>query len=325
MKNNRRPRVKKKERTISIIEAIDIFLMYKKNVKRVRPDTIRYYTEHINILKRFFDYKNIKNISEITYLLLDEYTEHELIRGCSHNTISKRISICKDILHVLVLRKIIITNPINDYFVEQDDPKHFEIVENELLVKVFEYLKSLDNHWTNERLKLCIYISLECGIRQAELLRLNFGDIKENSIVLSKEQSKTGRKREISITDNVMLQLYAYKEAIEKIVGIGLIKNTTPLFISSKNIHSLQRMNRNGISGIMNKLSKSIGLENNITTHQLRKSFATNAEMHGVELSIISSELGHSNLKTTTIYLRHGRKHIDTRKNESSLLKQLLV
>ena len=53
----------------------------------------------------------------------------------------------------------------------------------------------------------------------------------------------------------------------------------------------------------MEKAMKKAGMTKKATVHTLRHSFATHLMNDGVELANIQTLMGHSNVKTTSIYL----------------------
>ena len=58
-----------------------------------------------------------------------------------------------------------------------------------------------------------------------------------------------------------------------------------------------------GLWKIVDKYAKLAGLETHVHPHMFRHSFATHLMNNGVDLVIIQALLGHSNVKTTSIYL----------------------
>jgi integrase/recombinase XerD len=54
----------------------------------------------------------------------------------------------------------------------------------------------------------------------------------------------------------------------------------------------------------LRRLAKELGIESNLTSYMSRHPFAKQAMLHQIPLNAISSMLGHSNMKTTEIYLK---------------------
>ena len=66
------------------------------------------------------------------------------------------------------------------------------------------------------------------------------------------------------------------------------------------------------VRGIINKYSKLAGVENHITPHMFRHSFATLLLDEGVDIRYIQQLLGHSSILTTQIYTHvAGKKQRD--------------
>lgn len=78
------------------------------------------------------------------------------------------------------------------------------------------------------------------------------------------------------------------------------VDDSSPLFINKVE----NRIDIRSYFTIIAEIGKSAGLSSNLHPHRFRHTFATELLTKGADLSFISEELGHSDLKTTQIYAR---------------------
>ena len=137
-----------------------------------------------------------------------------------------------------------------------------------------------------------------CGINMIDISYLKKSDVFEDRIVYCRH--KTGKRISFSLQD------YA-KEIIQKYIG----QSGNYLFpILDNSLHKTadQQIRRiKKVTYVVNKNLKKIGealsLPIPLTTYVSRHSFATILKRSGVNIALISEALGHSDLKTTQIYL----------------------
>lgn len=137
-----------------------------------------------------------------------------------------------------------------------------------------------------------------CGINMIDISYLKKSDVFEDRIVYRRH--KTGKRISFSLQD------YA-KEIIQKYIG----QNGNYLFpILDNSLHKTadQQIKRiKKVTYVVNKnlkkIGEALGLPISLTTYVSRHSFATILKRSGVNIALISEALGHSDLKTTQIYL----------------------
>ena len=190
--------------------------------------------------------------------------------------------------------------PFDDYKINKFDTSTQKraIAKTEVL-KFTEEVHDLGKRQYIQLSKDIFVFSYLCGgINFTDIANLTKANIIEGRLQYIRQ--KTGKKIKIGIPDEAM-------KIIEKYVP----ESKGYLFpILNKKIHKtpLQKQNRiHKILAMVNKnlklLAAELGVEANVTTYVARHSFASVLKKSGVSVALISEALGHSDLKTTQIYL----------------------
>ena len=133
------------------------------------------------------------------------------------------------------------------------------------------------------------------GLRVSELINLKVNDIDLNMAVL-KTLGKGSKERIIPLGDYALNYLKLY---INEYRGLLIKKNLSDyLFLNNHG----NKLTRQGLFKILNKLASEQGIKTEISPHTLRHSFATHLLNGGADLRSIQELLGHSDISTTQIY-----------------------
>lgn len=148
-----------------------------------------------------------------------------------------------------------------------------------------------EEEWIAARDMAVVTLLYGCGLRIAEALALNGGDIPQAETM--RIIGKRNKERIVPI-------LPAVREAIERYRALCpfVIENDGPLFLGKRG----KRLNPRAIQLAMQKVRIALGLPESATPHALRHSFATHLLSRGGDLRSIQELLGHADLKATQIY-----------------------
>ena len=158
-------------------------------------------------------------------------------------------------------------------------------------------------------MKICILLGLKTGLRDQELMHLEFRDInwKDKTLrVQSKEQwgflPKTWEQREIPIPDDLVAELAAWQKTRE---GQELVLGTKNHKPNTKLLRTLKSMvHRAGLSCGRCKGCKEINECKEFTLHRLRRTYLTVLLRNGIDLRTVQAYAGHKDLASTMRYLR---------------------
>lgn len=141
------------------------------------------------------------------------------------------------------------------------------------------------------------------GLRVSELIKLTIGDVSlEVGFVRCK--GKGGKERIVPLGEPAAIAVQKYLDGPrERLRG----KNKTDiLFLNARG----KGMTRQGFWQILKDWAKDLGIEQNISPHMLRHTFATHLLDHGADLRSVQEMLGHADISTTQIYTHLSRKRL---------------
>jgi integrase/recombinase XerD len=70
-------------------------------------------------------------------------------------------------------------------------------------------------------------------------------------------------------------------------------------------------MTRQGAWTVVHEAAEAVGLEDRVTPHVFRHSFATHLLDHGADVRVVQELLGHASITTTQIYTKVSQEHLN--------------
>lgn len=186
----------------------------------------------------------------------------------------------------------------NKYQIKQEKTKK-RAIPKEFIQKIESFKPDAANSSMVDARNLFLFSFYTRGMNMVDMAYLTKSNIQDGNIVYTRK--KTGRIYEIKLNDKAASILKIYKLERKK-------KNDLLLPIISRMGNKTDEVNdiRNTtkiVNTYMNRISKLLDLNVNITSYVSRHSWATIADKAGIDRRIISQGLGHSNLRTTDIYI----------------------
>jgi len=179
---------------------------------------------------------------------------------------------------------------------------------NDLRIPKLRYDKHLPSYLTKEEVKGILesitYLKHKAilttiysgGLRVSEVINLRISDIMSKEMKIRIRNGKRNKERYTLLSQKNLELLRKYWIKF----GYKNYKLDDYLFVSRQTKKPLKVR---GIQLVMNKAIQKAGITRNATVHTLRHSFATHLMNDGVDLRTIQALLGHSNIKTTSIYI----------------------
>jgi site-specific recombinase XerD len=130
------------------------------------------------------------------------------------------------------------------------------------------------------------------GLRKMELLQMHPKAIDSQRMVVNVTQGKGRKDRQTILSPKALELLRQY---------FKLERPTTYLF--EPNHEKGKMISERTLDYIVKQSAERAGISKDVSAHTLRHSFATHLLESGVNLRLIQEFLGHTSLKTTSVYL----------------------
>ena len=251
----------------------------------------------------------------------------------SETMVHKHFRLVKHLFNKAVDWKYLSRNPCED--IPRDEwPKpnyhHYPVWEEEDLRKFLLIVEELPNYPRNLKHKAMFYLALLTGARKSELIALTWSDIdwKNSMVHITKAQKYVNSRhveisapktvesvRSVYVDEYVLDLLRRHRENQQKYLQNKGYENPHGYVFLAVRLRNGEIVPEapNSFAGWLKGLAKENGLPH-ITVHSLRHMAATYALNHGAALTTVQSMLGHTNIRTTSIYLHP----LDKQKRETA-------
>lgn len=278
------------------------YLFYIRREKGLSENSIKAYQQDLDQYMIFLEkYHEIHDVRRIERSHIEAYLKTLKRRQLSSKTTSRKLTAIKGFHHFLYLEKETIQNVASDIESPKIEKSLPQVLSINQVIDLLDAVKGDDAlSLRNQALLELIYGS---GLRVSELLDLKTSDI---HLVAGHVRviGKGNKEREVPLSDMSIsrLRVYLTKGRPE------LTKQTSHnyLFVNQTGL----RLSRQGFFKVLKKLAIKASIDQDVSPHTLRHSFATHLLEAGVDLRTLQALLGHEDIQTTQIYTHISQKHI---------------
>ena len=234
--------------------------------------------------------------SAVDINVLNEYIEDLRGRkGYRDTTTARKVASIKSFFGFLSENNIITEDPtesIGSPRVGRTLPKFLPEEE------VTSLLDSAYKSGTNEGHRDAVIMELlyATGLRVGELVSLNMQDVDLSESYI-RCMGKGSKERIVHLYPKALEELRRYLKHA-RVALIGHRRTEPSLFVN----HRGERLTRQWVWTILKTYAQKAGIQQNITPHTLRHSFATHLLQNGASLRHVQELLGHSSISTTQVY-----------------------
>ncbi|MNZ33382.1 Tyrosine recombinase XerD [compost metagenome] len=277
------------------------FISYLARQRGLSESTLESYNRDLRQFLSYLQDRNTTDIHEVTRTGILLYFSTLKNSGKAPATITRISVTLRAFFQYLVRERIIEHDPL----VMVELPKVDKKLPRTLSVEETEKLLDMPDPSTplGLRDKAMLELLYATGIRVSELISLNLGDV-DNDLRFLRCCSESGKERIIPF-GNVTA------EWVER-----YINESRPHLISKEQDAALfsnrlgERISRQGFWKVLKKYGKEAGIEQDITPHMLRHSFAVHLLDRGADVRAVQEMLGHADVSTIQVYLNKTRPNL---------------
>ncbi|MBQ9732201.1 MAG: tyrosine recombinase XerC [Alphaproteobacteria bacterium] len=291
-------------------EKISQWQSWLKDERRYSVHTLDAYSRDLAIFLQFLEehlgkIPTLKILQKADVRTFRAFLSNRNAKYIEKSSTARELSSLKNFYHWLAQNKIIDNTSLSII----SSPKQGKILPKAIDVNdtfnVLEIVKDFSKQeWQGLRDVAILTILYGCGLRISEALSLNMGDINHNNFL--KIKGKGNKERLVPVLPIIREKIDAYLSACPY-----NIKNGEALFLGARG----ERISPRIIQRNLEKVRRYLGLNDNLTPHALRHSFATHLLANGTDLRSLQELLGHASLSTTQ---RYTDVQIETLKKEYS-------
>ena len=268
----------------------------KSYIKNGQTRTVRAYLSAVNKFIAYYGDNHVK-LTVIDSLLMEDFERSLLKENLSRNTISFYMRNLRSLynkavqMHEVKPKK---ESPFAKVFTGIEKTKKRALSKDDL--NKINNLNLFNNKKLQEARNLFLFGFHACGMSFIDMAYLKKKDIRNG--VISYRRKKTGRMVEVSITKNLQRLINYFMKKSQGSIYL------LPILTEDNKDTRLQYENRLRLQNKqLNLIARLCQLAHALTTHVCRHTWASIARNIHTPLALISESLGHSDEKTTSIYL----------------------
>lgn len=261
------------EGKLNIRSDSDFYKFCEKKINQQKGEnaygTWKYKSAYITKMKEF---RPRLQFSEITASFMLDYENHCRQLGNKQTTIWGKVKFITAMINAALTDKIIAENPRQNYKAKPYiNPERNFLTEKE--IEAIETFATGDNNKTLKKVADWFLFGCYTGLRYADVKNFDKKKIVNGRLILRTEK----KQKDVSIKIHPKLE--------------KVIERMQPGVFTNQEINSYLKV-----------LAAACNIDKNVTFHQSRHSFSVMFLNRGGSMEVLSKLLGHSNMRTTSIY-----------------------
>lgn len=272
---------------------IDLFLKYLRYERNRSELTVQRYEMSLRDFEAYFQSLEAGlDWASVDADIIRGWMESLMERGNIASTVNTGLSALRSFYRFALARKLVDRDPAHSLTGPKKAKPLPQFVRESEMDKLLDE-EQWDDDFDNVRARTIIILLYEAGLRRAELIGLNDGDVDFAAGQL-KVTGKRNKQRIVPFGEELARQLQHYIEVRDSKVG----STEGALFVEKNG----KRITANRVYVTTRDSLAKVTTMKKRSPHVLRHSFATAMLNNGAGLESVRQLLGHESLETTEIY-----------------------
>lgn len=276
-------------------EALEEYIIYLKIERGLSANTVTSYKRDIEKYLTFLMEKKITQLDEVSRFEILDFLQTLRQSGAADNSIIRMVSSLRK-FHQYVKRESIVSD---DPMQLIDTPKKASTLPKAISPQAVEQLLEAPDTTTplGVRDRTILELMYATGLRISELVNLKLSDM-HLTMGFIQTMGKGEKERIIPLGEIASQWLDHYLDSARVYLQDQSAETSEYVFLNSRG----KGLSRQGVWKKVKQLALEAGIDQNVTPHTLRHSFATHLLENGADLRMVQELLGHADISTTQIY-----------------------
>lgn len=276
-------------------EALAEYIIYLKIERGLSANTVTSYKRDIEKYLTFLTEKKITQLDEVSRFEILDFLQTLRQSGAADNSIIRMISSLRKFHQYLKRESIVSDDPMQLI----DTPKKASTLPKAISPQAVEQLLEAPDTTTplGVRDRTILELMYATGLRISELVNLKLSDM-HLTMGFIQTMGKGEKERIIPLGEIASQWLDHYLDGARVYLQDQSAETSEYVFLNSRG----KSLSRQGVWKKVKQLALEAGIDQNVTPHTLRHSFATHLLENGADLRMVQELLGHADISTTQIY-----------------------
>ena len=277
---------------------IDKFIHHLEYERRLSPLTCKNYRRDLDALAAFCDETGRAAWTDLDSEDIRAFSGTSYRRGLSARSIQRRLSAARTFYRYLLREKQAKKNPVESVPAPRHGKRLPENLDADRMAKLLEIPGDTP---IVDRDRAILELLYSSGLRLAELVDLNLGDVDPNDATV-RVTGKGNKDRIVPVGRKALQALAGWLKSRASMAD----QDEPALFVSNRG----QRLSPRSVQARVTYWAKRQGIDSNVYPHLFRHSFATHLLESSHDLRGVQELLGHANISTTQVYTHLDFQHL---------------